>query len=785
MTSAQISKIPHESAKAHVTGQAEYIDDRMQLSNEVFVDVYYSPVAHGKIRKIDYSEALKIEGVLAIYQARDLHLNIWGNIFHDQPYLADELVQYVGEPILIITANRRGALLLAKKKISIEIDELAPILSIFEARKHKLFIGPERKILSGDPEKALAEAPHRLKGTIKMQGQDHFYLESQACIAYPKEDGQIEIHSSSQHPSEVQQMVAEALGLKFHQVVCVVKRMGGAFGGKESQAGPFAVYAALVSKKLNRPARLILTKDDDMMITGKRNPFENEYEVGFDDDGKITALKFHLYSDGGAYADLSTAIMERAMLHSDNAYYIPNMLVTGQVCKTHTAPNTAFRGFGGPKGMLTVENVIEEIAIYLKKDSFDIRQSNTYMQNDKTHYGQEIKDNILPELYQKIRISSNYDVRRKEISEFNRNSKTHIRGLAATAIKFGISFTTRFLNQANALVNVFPDGTVQVSTGATEMGQGVNTKIAQIVADSFSIDITNVRVMPTSTEKNANTSATAASSGSDLNGRAVEVACEIIKFRLSQVALQVLGRSQNLRGKKVAGSGTAPEILIDENLSNQNCKLNFENNNVIDPVSQNKISFIDLLQEAYLNRISLSAYGFYRYPGIYFNKETGQGEPFFYFTNGTAVSEVIVDRYTGEVKVLRSDILMDLGRPLNKEIDMGQVSGAFVQGLGWLTTENLFYNEKGVLKTHSPSTYKIPSVHDIPRIFNIDFIENSENKKNLKGSKAVGEPPLMLAISVWAAIKNAIAYQKINSSNIIPKLSVPATQEAILMSILK
>ena len=771
-----IKDVFHESAKAHVSGSAEYIDDRTQLINEVFVDVAYSQVAHGKIRSVDISEALKVKGVVAIYLATDLHLNSWGTIFHDQPYLADKLVQYAGEAVAIIAATTRAALLPAKKKIIIEIEELEPTLSIRHAREKRLFIGPLRTIQKGLPDRAMSESRHRLKGTITIQGQDHFYLESQACIAYPKEDGQLEIHSSSQHPSEIQHMVAEALNLKFHQVVCIVKRMGGAFGGKESQAGPFAVYAALVAQKLNRPARLILTKDDDMQITGKRNPFENYYEVGFDEAGKITALKINLYSDGGAYADLSTAIMERAMLHSDNAYNIEHMEVTGQVCKTNTAPNTAFRGFGGPKGMLTIENIIEEIAGFLKKDAFDLRELNVYRKLDRTHYGQQITDNVLPELFQKIRLSSAYDQRKKEIDQINRTSQGLLRGISATPIKFGISFTTRHLNQANALINVYQDGSVQVSTGATEMGQGVNTKIAQVVAEAFGIDISDVRVMATSTEKNANTSATAASSGSDLNGRAAEAACEIIKARLGQVAQQVFARPAELRGRKVAGSGSAAEIAIDETLKSQ---MVFKGGEVLDPVSKQKISFKELLIETYLNRISLSAYGFYRYPGIYFNKETGTGEPFFYFTNGVAVSEVSVDRYTGEVKVVRSDILMDLGRPQNIGIDLGQVTGAFVQGLGWVTTENLFYNEKGMLKTFSPSTYKIPSVHDVPRKFNIDFIENPHNAKNIRGSKAVGEPPLMLAISVWTAIKYAIRSQSSRAS----ELRVPASQEAVLMSL--
>lgn len=781
----------HESSRSYVTGEAEYIDDRALYGDEVFVDVFYSTIAYGRIKEIDISQAMKTKGVLAIYQAKDLHENLWGNIFKDQPLLAEDFVQYAGEPILIIVAENRNCLLRAKQKIKVDYEELQPVLSISEARFRKQFIGLKREIQSGDVESALKSSPHRLHGVIKMQGQDHFYFESQACIAYPKEDGQIEVHASSQHPSEVQQMVAEALGLKFHQVVCIVKRMGGAFGGKESQAGPFAVYASLVAKKLNRPARLILNKDDDMQITGKRNPFENEYDVGFDDNGKILAAKFNFFSDGGAYADLSTAIMERAMLHCDNAYFIPNLFVSGQVCKTNTAPNTAFRGFGGPKGMLSIENVIEEIALFLKKDAFDLKQLNVYKQNHQTHYGQVIEDNILPELFQKIRLTSDYEQRRNQIIADNKKSDQEgqalIRGMAATAIKFGISFTTRFLNQANALVNVFPDGSIQVSTGATEMGQGVHTKIAQMVAEAFSVSVSNVRVMSTSTEKNSNTSATAASSGSDLNGNAALVACELIKSRLSLVAEQVLSRPIEFRGRKQAGSGGAPEIVIDEHLSSSmKCSMIFKEGEVIDPQSQNRISFVELLQEAYLNRISLSGYGFYRYPGIYFNKETGKGNPFFYFTNGVAVSEISLDRYTGEVKVLRTDILMDLGRPLNEEIDRGQISGAFVQGMGWLTTEKLFYNEKGILKTYSPSTYKIPSVHDIPRDFRIDFMDSSENQnikldKNLRGGKAVGEPPLMLSISVWAAIKDAIA----NQTQKIPNLSVPASQEVILMCLQK
>jgi xanthine dehydrogenase large subunit len=773
--------IQHESAKEHVSGTAEYIDDRLFYKNEIIVDVFFSPIAFGKIVKSDLSEALKVKGVCAIYSARDLKTNIWGPIFHDQPFLAMDEVQYAGEPIFVIAAESHESALQAKKKIKIEFEEFTPVLSIENAIEKNLFLGPLRKIERGNVNQAFNAAKNVLSGKIKTLGQDHFYLESQACIAYPKEGGQIEIHTSSQHPSEVQQLVAEALGLKFHQVVCVVKRMGGGFGGKESQAAPFAVYASLVATNLKRPARLILTKDDDMQITGKRNPFENTYRVAFDDKGKITALDLKLYANGGAYADLSTAIMERAMLHSDNAYLIENMRVTGQVCKTHTVSNTAFRGFGGPQGMVTIENIIEEIAAYLKKDAFDIRQLNCYRKGDSTHYGQTLDDDLLKEIFASIRIKTDYDKRKSEILKYNAEKNSTFKGISCTPIKFGISFTTRFLNQANSLVNVLQDGTVQVSTGATEMGQGVNTKIAQVVSDCLGIPISDVMVMPTSTEKNANTSATAASSGSDLNGRAAEAAAEIIKSRLSQVAKEVFKRPLDWRGRKVAGTGNVAEIQIDEKNTDQ---LIFENSEVIDPSQNLKISFVELIQEAYLNRISLSAYGFYRYPGIHFNKETGQGKPFFYFTNGAAVSEVEINRYTGEVKVLRSDILMDLGRPQIDGIDLGQVTGAFVQGMGWVTTEKLYFNEKGQLKTYSPSTYKIPSVHDIPRAFNVDFIEHDFNERNIKKTKAVGEPPLMLAISIWTAVKSAIAEERARQNKTcFTNLQVPATQEAVLMEI--
>ncbi len=769
--------LPHDSSVTHVAGESEFVDDRPAVQGELQVGIIFSKVAHGKIKKINFEKALRHPGVVGVWTGRDLSHNLWGTIIQDQPVMATETVNYYGEAVCILACESREILRQAKKLIEVEIEPKKPILTIDEARKKEFFIIAPRYIERGDVKSALQRAPHRLKGVVRMAGQEHFYLESQASIANPGEQGQVVVHTSSQHPTEVQHVVAHCLGLHYHEVVCVVKRMGGGFGGKESQAVPYSVMAAFVAKKTGRAARVILSKDEDMIFTGKRNPFENHYEVGFDDDGRLLALDVELYSDSGAYADLSTSIIERAMLHIDNAYYIEDIKIKGQVCRTHHAPTTAFRGFGGPKGVATIESIIEDVAVHLKKDALDIRQLNCY-QGDRniTPYGQVIEQEMLPRLFSQLRKSSDYDQRRREIGRFNNESKTHLRGLSLTAVKFGISFTTRYLNQGSALVNMHMDGSVQASTGATEMGQGVNTKIAKIVADVFSIPLDSVKVMATSTEKNHNTSPTAASSGSDINGAAAKMAAETIKKRIQLAADQILKLPEDKRGKMANVLGLVEEIKIDESQSAEH--IIFENGAVYDSRNpQRKLKLQDLLQEVYLHRISLGAYGFYRYPGIHFNKTTGKGHPFFYYTNGVACSEVKIDRFTGEMKVQRVDILMDLGRPINKMVDFGQTSGAFVQGMGWVTTEKLFYDQAGALKTYSPSTYKIPSVQDTPRDFRVDFLVNDENKENVRGSKAVGEPPLLLGISVWTAIKDALASVQRASQPI----SIPATQEEILM----
>jgi xanthine dehydrogenase large subunit len=771
--------LPHDSAVSHVSGKSEYIDDRPLVQGELHLDVFYSPFAKAKIKKLNLENAKSAPGVRGVFTAKDLHHNQWGTIFQDQPLLAEEITQFAGEAIAIIAADSLHEARSARNLIEATFEELTPILSIDAAKKAKSYIGTERSIERGEVEANLKSAPHKLEKQIVIHGADHFYLESQAAVAYPQEDGNIEVHSSAQHPTEVQHVVAHALGLSYHQVVCIVKRMGGAFGGKESQAAPFAAYAALVAQKLGRAARIILTKDDDMIMTGKRNPFQNDYRVGFDDQGKILALDVRLYSDGGAYADLSTSIMERAMLHTDNAYFIPHMKVTGQVCRTNFHPHTAFRGFGGPKGVATIERIIEEIAHALKKDPLEIRKLNCYREgSDITHYGQKVENNLLPELFDTLEKDCDYKARRQAIEAHNKTNTKTLRGLSLTPVKFGISFTTRFLNQANALVIVHRDGTVQVSTGATEMGQGVNARIATIVAEELGLPRDQVRVMATSTEKNGNTSPTAASSGTDLNGAAAQIAAKKIKTRLAEIASKLFDLPEARWAKNAAGLGTESELTAD---SGSSFGVEFKDGFAFD-AKKRKIKFADLVNEAYLNRISLSEYAHYRFPNLDFNKITGKGRAFLYYTQGTAASEVEIDAYTGEVKVRRVDILMDLGRPINEGLDIGQVSGAFIQGMGWVTTEKLHYDKNGMLKSHSPSTYKIPNVQDTPRVFNMRLIDNPHNTVNVKATKAVGEPPLLLSISVWTAIHDALKGLPQYKSE-YPKMELPATQEEIFRAL--
>jgi len=755
-------QVPHDSAVGHVTGEALFVDDLPSAKNELIVDYIASPVAHGKIKSLNYEEMAKLDGIVEVFTHADIpgH-NLYGPVIKDERFLAEDIVEYVGQPIAIIAGESRRAIRQAKKHTLLEIQELTPVFTIDEAITAKQFIGVPRTFKQGNFDKAWRESKHKLTGTFVSNGQEQFYLESQAALAWPGEYGEIQVHSSSQNPTEIQEVVAEALGLGFHEVVCVCKRMGGGFGGKETQAVIPAVMAALVAAKTQRPARVAYSKDDDMRSTGKRHPYKIHYKAAFTSEGKITGVKFDIYSNGGAAADLSTAIMERTLFHSENAYFIPNLIFNGTICKTNFPPNTAFRGFGGPQGMANIENVIQEIAIYLKKDALEVRRLNCYSHHERnvTPYGQIVQNHILPEIIDQLAKTSEYRKRMTGVEEFNRQSTTHLRGLALTPMKFGISFTTKFLNQGNALVNVYKDGTVQVSTGGTEMGQGLNTKIRQLVADEFAISYDDVRMMITSTEKNNNTPPTAASAGTDLNGFAAVNACQKIRSNLSAFASRYFA---------------SEELGFDHSVEH----ICFEESSVFDDRTPDKtLSFRELVQLAFMDRVSMGARGFYRTPEINFNRDIEKGEPFFYYTTGAAVSEVLIDRFTGYLKLERSDLLMDIGESINPGIDRGQIIGGFIQGVGWVTNEDLRYSDKGELLSYSPTTYKIPNIQDLPEIFNVDTISNPHHQINIRRSKAVAEPPLMLCLSVWIAVKHALSFVQ---NGVSPQLNLPATGEEIL-----
>lgn len=760
--------IAHDSGAMHVTGTSVFIDDRTDTSNEVFVGIVTCKIAKGRLLSVNSAKALEHKNCLGVYTAKDLVAKKWGAIFHDQPILVEDNISYYDEACAIIATDDRDKVQEIINLVELEVSEEKPCLSIKEAAILDDYVYKAPKpFKQGDVESAFKNAEHILEGTFICGGQEHFYMESQAALAVPTENGQIEVHASSQHPSETQRVVAEALGVPFHKVVCIVKRMGGGFGGKESQAAPIAAYAAIVASKLNRCARLILTKDEDMKITGKRHPFENTYKVGFDKNGKILGLKVHLQADAGAYSDLSSSILERAMFHTDSAYYLENCEITGISYRTNNSSNTAYRGFGGPQGSMTIESIIEDISNFLKIDSYTIRRLNIY-EGDKTltPYGQHLENNMLPDLFDGLYKSSDYAKRLEEIKKFNEQKNGKLKGLAMSATKFGIAFTSRFLNQGSALVNLQLDATVQASTGATEMGQGVNTKIQQIICHAFGIEPQSVTVMSTSTEKNHNTSPTAASSGSDINGAAALDACNKIKGRLTELAKLVFDGAK---------SDAITELEIKK--GSLDSDIVFEGGKVQQLSSKKSMPLVELINIAYFNRISLGGYSHYKTPELGFCKDRIEGKAFNYFTQGVAVSEVQICEYTGDLKVLRSDLYMDLGRPLNPGIDRGQVTGAFVQGMGWVTTENLVYADSGELKTYSPTTYKIPNIQDTPRIFNVDFITNNDNDCNVHRSKAVGEPPFLLGSSVWMAAKNALSYR---SNGVQSELKSPATGEEIL-----
>jgi len=746
---------PHDSAHLHVTGAAGYADDGPEPADMLHLAFGQSSEAHARILSMDLTKVLAAPGVVAVFTAADIPgENNVGPVAHDDRLFADGEVVCHGQALFVVAATSQRAARVAARLAHVTYEPLLPILSLAEARAADSEIEPIQRMARGDADAALGKAQHRLSGTFAMGGQDHFYLEGQVAVATPGEDGQIHLLSSTQHPSEVQHLVANLLGLTSADVTVEVRRMGGAFGGKETQAALFAAAAALVAHKTGRPAKFRCDRDDDMVLTGKRHPFEVAYDVGFDDEGRLRALSLHLASDCGATVDLSPAINDRAMFHADNCYHIPDITITSERLKTNTVSATAFRGFGGPQGMLAIERILDDIALTLGRDPLDVRIVNLYGPGrDVTPYGMQVADNIAPALIARLRETSRYDERVRAVDAFNAGSPILKKGLALTPVKFGISFTTTHLNQAGALVHLYADGSIQVNHGGTEMGQGVYVKVAQVVADVFAVPLSQVRITATRTDKVPNTSATAASSGADLNGMAAHNAATAIRDRLAAFLARAYGVDE---GQVLF----TPDGLL---------------------VGGERVPFAQAARKAHIGRISLSSTGYYATPGIEYDRAAHRGRPFYYFAYGAAVSEVAIDTLTGEHKVLAVDILHDVGRSLNPAIDSGQIEGGFLQGQGWLTTEELVWDAKGRLLTHSPATYKIPTTSDRPRRLRIDLWDGENVEPTINRSKAVGEPPFMLAISVFSALNRAIAAARGMPG--IPALNAPATPEAILKAL--
>ncbi|HEX4368467.1 MAG TPA: xanthine dehydrogenase molybdopterin binding subunit [Rhodopila sp.] len=749
--------VPHDSAPKHVSGQALYIDDMPEPAGLLHAYLGLSPHAHAVIKSIDLSAVLAVPGVAAVMTAKDVPgVNDVGPAFMGDPIFADRLVEYHGQSIFVVAATSMALAREAAAKAVIEYEILPAVLTIDEALAAQTFVLPTQVMQRGDADSALAASPLRLDGRIDVGGQEHFYLEGQVAMAIPGEDGDMLVHSSTQHPTEVQHLVARALKLSDHSVVCETRRMGGGFGGKESQASLIAVAAALLAQKTGRPVKHRLDRDDDMILTGKRHHCRIDYDVGFDRDGRIRGITFMQAIGCGYSPDLSGAIADRAMFHADNAYYLDHVRIVSYRCKTNTVSNTAFRGFGGPQGMMGIEHVVDEIARYLRIDPLTVRKRNFYGKRDRnvTPYHMTVEDNVISEVVAELERDAGYAARRKEVAAFNTEHPWVKRGLALTPVKFGISFTLTHMNQAGALVHVYTDGSVALNHGGTEMGQGLYLKVAQIVAAEFGIALDRVKITATTTAKVPNTSPTAASSGTDLNGKAAQVAARAIRQRMAGVAAIAFGVPASavvFAGGRVSGGGK-------------------------------DMSFGEAAKLAHRARVSLSSTGYYSTPKIHYDSTVHQGRPFYYFAYGAALSEVEVDTLTGEYRLRRVDILHDAGQSLNPAIDLGQVEGGFVQGMGWLTTEELWWDDKGHLRTHAPSTYKIPACGDVPAAFNVSLFKAGRNKEDVVyRSKAVGEPPLMLGIAVFQALRDAVA--ACGDGWTVPRFDAPATAERVLMAI--
>jgi len=784
--------LPHDAARLHVTGTARYVDDIPTPADCLHLAFGQSDVAHGRITAMNLDDVKSAPGVVAVLEAGDLPFaNDVSPSAHDEPLLAAGSVHYVGQPLFAVVATSHLAARKAARLGEVTYEELTPLLTIDEAMAaNSRFEEGPRIYQKGDAGAAIAGADHVVTGVFEIGAQEHFYLEGQAALALPQEGGDMIVHSSTQHPSEIQHKVAEALGLPMHGVRVEIRRMGGGFGGKESQGNALAVACAVAARVSGRPCKMRYDRDDDMTITGKRHDFRIEYRAGFDGEGRIAGVEFVQYARCGWAQDLSLPVADRAMLHADNAYLLPAARIESHRLKTNTVSNTAYRGFGGPQGMIGIERVLDHIAHELGRDPVEVRQVNYYAEaegggpsaqgyakharrrqsesaafaespppediskqkkDNSTPYGMQVEDFELHGMTQALLESSDYVARREAVAVWNAQNEVIKKGIAFAPVKFGISFTLTFLNQAGALVHVYQDGSVHMNHGGTEMGQGLFQKVAQVAASRFGIPVEMVKITATDTAKVPNTSATAASSGSDLNGMAVKAACDTIRKRMAAF----------LAERHQADADT----------------VRFEDGNVV--VGDAVYSFAEAAAEAYMGRISLSATGFYKTPKVEWDRIKGQGRPFYYFSYGASVTEVAVDVLTGENRILRTDILHDAGASLNPALDIGQVEGAYVQGAGWLTTEELVWDDQGRLRTHAPSTYKIPACSDRPDIFNVALWDGSNREETIYRSKAVGEPPFMLGISAFLALSDAVAA----CGEGYPALNAPATAEQVWSSI--
>ncbi len=750
---------PHESAHLHVAGEATYVDDMPELAGTLHAAFGLSPVAHGRLKSIDLDVVRALPGVVDAFGADAIPgRNDCGPIVHDDPILADGAVWYLGQPVFVVLAHNRDAArrAAARGKQVVSIDALPAVLTARDAHAKQQYVLPPMHIVRGDAKAAIAAAPHKLKGSLSIGGQEQFYLEGQIAYAIPLEDGGVLVHCSTQHPTEMQNVIGHALGVEAHRVRVECRRMGGGFGGKESQSAIFACAAAVAARRLGVPVKLRPDRDDDFLVTGRRHGFEYDYVVGYDDEGRVLGVEIDLISNAGFSADLSGPVMTRALCHFDNAYWLPHVAMHGYSAKTNTQSNTAFRGFGGPQGAIAIEAILDEIARATAKDPLEVRRVNFYGPSDRnvTPYLQTVDDNIIHGIVDQLVKTSGYTRRREQIAAFNAWSPVLKRGIALTPVKFGISFNVAHFNQAGALVHVYVDGSILVNHGGTEMGQGLNTKVAQVVAHELGVPLARVRCSATDTHKVANTSATAASTGADLNGKAAQDAARQIRDRLAAFAAERY---------RVSASD-----------------VRFADDTVF--AGERRVAFCVLVQEAYMARVQLWSDGFYATPGLHWNRDTLQGRPFFYFAYGAAVSEVVVDTLTGESRLLRADVLHDVGRSLNPAIDLGQVEGAFIQGMGWLTTEELkWHPSTGALQTHAPSTYKIPTANDCPAEFHVALYEADNASDTVHRSKAVGEPPLLLPFSVFFAIRDAVS--AVGGHRCHPPLRAPATAEAVLDAI--